>query len=268
MERILNKKTAFITGGGQGIGRGIALKLAEAGANIVIAQRNQETAKSVVDEIQLMGREATAIYIDVTDKESVEKCIAKSLKAFPEIQIIINNAGSLQKNIGDFTSESDFDLCYNVNLKGIWNVAVQFSEHLAKHRQGKIINISSTGGRGPDPLFPAYCASKSAAINLTQSLAIKFASHNVNVNAICPGIIWTPMWEKIEQFLCDEHRLTSNNNGAIFNSYTKQIPLGRPQTSEDIGNAAVFLASKYSCNITGQSIDIDGGELLASSTRP
>ena len=260
--KLLKGSTAFITGGGQGIGRGIAHQLALAGADIIIGQRNQKMAQQVVSEVQAMGRKASAVYIDVSDTDSVRSCVEKTLELFPKVQIVVNNSGSLQENKGEQTTGQDFDLCYQVNLKGIWNVASAFTPHFAEHRQGKVINICSTGGRGADPLFPAYCASKAAAINLTQSLAVQLAAHNVNVNSICPGLIWTAMWGKVEHLRNDLTPNDMETNDTSFNFYVEKTPLKRSQTPEDIGNAAVFFASEYSKNITGQSIDIAGGELL------
>lgn len=258
----LKNTTALVTGGGQGIGRGIAHQLAKAGADIIIAQRNQDTAKKVVSEIESMGRRAFALHIDVANSRSVNSCIKKALKLVPEINILVNNAGTLQKNIGDKTSCQDFDLCFNVNLKGVWNAISALSPHFKEHYKGKIIIISSTGGRGADPEFPAYCASKAAAINLTKSLAVQLGPYNINVNTICPGLIWTDMWEKIERLLGDASQSNRQTGKSTFNSYIEKIPLKRTQTVEDIGHLAVFLASDYAKNITGQSIDIDGGELL------
>lgn len=260
--KILEGTTAFITGGGQGIGRGIAHQLATAGANIIIAQRNQKIAKEAVSELQAMGHKAIALHIDVTDNDSVRNCVEKSLAVFTKVNIVINNSGSLQKNMGEKTSYQDFDLCYQVNLKGIWNVVSAFTPHFAEHRQGKIVNISSTGGRGGDPLFPAYCASKAAVINLTQSLAVQLAPHNVNVNTICPGLIWTSMWEQVEQLRNSTSTKNKEKDDQSYKFYIDKTPLKRAQTVEDIGNAAIFFASAYAKNITGQSIDIDGGELL------
>jgi len=251
MERILNKKTAFITGGGQGIGRGIALKLAEAGANIVIAQRNQETAKSVVDEIQLMGREATAIYIDVSDSCSVTSCIKVALKTNYQIDILVNNAGIHSETMGRMSEISDFEECFNINLFGVWRVTKELLSHFITRKTGNIINIASIDGRRPWIHAPAYSASKAALINLTQSMAETYGKYNINVNALCPGGIITKIASSYASEL-DYLEKTIMHERAIK----------RTITPEDIGNTAVFLASYKSKSITGQSLNIDCGALM------
>jgi NAD(P)-dependent dehydrogenase (short-subunit alcohol dehydrogenase family) len=251
MERILNNKTAFVTGGGQGIGRGIALKLAEAGADIVIAQRNQETAKNVVGEIQLMGRKATAMYIDVTDSRSVTRCIKMTLKTNNQIDILVNNSGIHSESISRISEISDFEKCFNVNLFGVWRVTKELLSHFIVCKTGKIINIASIDGRRPWAHAPAYSASKAALINLTQSTAQILGKYNINVNAICPGGIITNIASSY-----------ANDLDNIETTIIQERAIKRPITAEDIGNAAVFLASHQSKNITGQSLNIDCGALM------
>lgn len=255
----LNSRTALITGGGQGIGKGISLELAAAGADIIIAQRNYENAKKVVTEIRKMGREAIALYLDVTDEKSVKRSVQKAIKYFPQIDILVNNAGVTQENIGAKTTTQDFDLCYEVNLKGVWTLCQELAPHFKKKNYGKIVNISSVAGRKGHAGGPSYCASKAAVISLTQSLAEELGPYNINVNTVCPGIIWTPMWEKIERSTNHTNDKKVADEQIVFKSLIEGTPLGRAQTAEDIGYAVVFLASPLAENITGQAINVDGG---------
>ncbi len=253
---ILYEKTAFITGGGQGIGKGIALEMANAGANVIIAQRNLMKLEETVAEIKKIGGKAIGIRIDVTDMSSIENGLQEALVYFPNIDILVNNAGVMQNGIGYVTTAEDFDFCHAVNLKAIWQTTLAITPHFKSRNQGNIINISSGAGRRGIPMLPAYSASKAAVLNLTQSLALSLAPFNINVNALCPGLLWTPMWEKIEGMMGGNHEVKGRKK---FSEGVENTPLGRAITPEDIGKAAVFLASNTAKNITGQSLNIDGG---------
>lgn len=254
--------TALVTGGGQGIGRGISIELANAGANLIIAQRNQIAAKKVIEEIKALGGNAIAIPLDVTNTQSVKNCVLTALRHSPQIEILVNNAGAIQTELGSNITEENFDICYEVNLKGLWRMTMALSDHLKSHGKGKIINISSIGGRQPDPSFPAYCASKAAVISLTQSLASELGPFNINVNTICPGTIWTPMWEIVEKLVSNSSNSEAVSSKAVYQSSISSSALNRGQTPEDIGHATVFLASNLAKNITGQAINIDGGQIM------
>lgn len=256
---VLKNQVAFITGAAQGVGRGIALALADAGANIVIGDLNTDKADAVVAEIKALGRDAIAVHLDVTSKDSIEQSLAAALSHFSQIDILINNAGVMQKRLGEQTSAADFDFCHDVNLKSIWLVTQAVATHFKARQSGKIINISSGAGRRGMGEFPAYCSSKAAAISLTQSLSQSLAPFNINVNALCPGLIWTPMWQQIEGMVGNNEAVEERK---MFSEGVKNTPLGRAITPEDVGNAAVFLVSEAAKNITGQSLNIDGGSVL------
>jgi NAD(P)-dependent dehydrogenase (short-subunit alcohol dehydrogenase family) len=241
---------AFITGGGQGIGRGIALELARSGADIVIAQRNIARAKEVAREIEKMARRALAVTLDVTDPESVKSAVAEALSQCPGINILVNNAGVCEAEVGKTTLD-EFDACYEVNLKGVWLVTQAIVPHFKKAGVGKIVNIASVSGRRGNAMVPAYAASKAALLNLTQSLSVALGQHNINVNAICPGPIRTAMTDKSVSSLC---------NPEFYNEFARDHTLlKRLATVEDIGHAVVFFASSYAKNITGQALNVDGG---------
>ena len=261
----LQGKVAVVTGSAQGIGRGIALELTKSGADIVITHldniQDRENAEQTVVQIKAEGQKALAVVLDVTDSESIAACAKTVFANFPRIHILVNNAGVIQRGLGDDTSIQDLDLCYAVNLKGIWAVSDAFIPHFKNHSEGKIINIASVAGRKGHAFAPAYCASKAGVVSLTQSLADTLGPSNINVNAICPGTIWTPMWESIEGMAGQTTDKKSINEQAAFKASIAKTPLGRSQTAEDIGHAVVFLVSERAKNITGQALNIDGGLL-------
>jgi NAD(P)-dependent dehydrogenase (short-subunit alcohol dehydrogenase family) len=198
--------------------------------------------------------------MDVADADSVRAAVEDALRRLPAIHVLVNNAGVVQDRIGMETGEADFDRCYAVNLKGIWNVTTALLPHFRERGGGHIVNIASIAGRRGGAALAPYSASKAAAISLTQSLADALGRDNVNVNAVCPGLLWTPMWEKIEGMLRSDDTLEVVGQRVAFDAYIQaNCPLGREQTPEDIGFAVVFLASDEARNITGQSLNVDGG---------
>ena len=254
----LGGHSALVTGGAQGIGYGIARELAKAGANVVIADIHQKNAEEAANQLIENGYTALAVPLDITDLNSIKQCIAHISDHFPSIDILVNNAGTMQRHLGDETSIEDFDRCYEVNSKAMWLVSQVFADYLKPLKRGKIINIASTGGRIGSAETPAYSASKAAAINVTQSLSLSLAPFDINVNAICPGLVWTPMWEHIETMASD----STCKERELFQQCVNATPLKRAITPEDIGQAVVFFASEGTRNITGQSLNINGGALM------
>lgn len=257
---LLDSKTAFVTGSGRGIGRGIALELAKAGANVVIADINKGDASQVMTEVEAIDRKAMALRIDVTDENSIRVCVEQALAQFKRIEILVNNAGVMQRGLNENTTTADLDLCYQVNLKGVWSMSRALIPHFKANREGKIINISSVAGRRGSKGAGPYCASKAAVISLTQSLAGELGSYDINVNAICPGTVRTPLSEHMLRMTSgsdDEHRIDQLFKVAVANA-----PLKRLITPEDIGHAVVFLVSERARNITGQALNICGGVMM------
>ena len=256
----LSQKTAIVTGGGRGIGRGIVLELARAGADVVLADVDLESSERTAGEVARLGRQALVTRVDVADPRSVREGVEQALARFGKIEILVNNAGVVQDHIGTAITENDFDRCYQVNLKGIWNVTCAVVPHFRTIGGGKIVNIASIAGRRGDNALTPYSASKAAAISLTQSLAFSLGRHNINVNAVCPGLLWTPMWEKLEGMFRGSSEPGIVGERAAFDAYIQsQCPLRREQTPEDIGHAVVFLVSEQARNITGQALNVDGG---------
>jgi len=256
----LSGRKAIVTGGGRGIGRGIVLALAGAGADVAIADVDLESAESTAKEVEALGRRALVVRVDVTDAASVESGIAQVLEQLGGIDILVNNAGVLTDHMGPNVTAGDFDRCFEVNLKGIWRVTAAVSPHFRERNAGKIVNIASIAGRHGGAGISPYCASKAGAISLTQSLAHELAGSNVNVNAICPGLLWTPMWRKLEGMARRSDDPAVVDERTAFLAYIEaNCPLKREQTPEDIGAATVFLVSDAARNITGQALNVDGG---------
>ena len=256
-------KTAVVTGGGRGIGRGISLAMARNGADVVVADIVAENADVVAEEVRALGQRSLALTLDVSNQESVEAMASQALAEFGSIDILVNNAGVIGSQgweRREMPNEEDWTLIYEVNLRGVARVTDAVAPHMIERKYGKIVNIASIAGRRGSNRNPPYNASKAGVISLTQSQAQQLASHNINVNAICPGLLWTPMWQRI----ASRDTMTPNPEGKspreLFVEYVEAgTPLGREQTPDDIGNLAAFLASDFAMNITGQSINVDGG---------
>ena len=260
----LKDRIALITGGARGLGRGIALVLAERGADVAVCDINLDGATQTAAEIGATGREARAYKVDVTSQAQLRDVVAAAIAEFGRIDILVNAAGVIgAPGFEDTTGsrEEDWDLTFDVNVKGTALASDAVSPHMKERRFGKIVNIASHAGRGGGAGGGAYGASKAAVIHLTQSYAMELAPYSINVNVVCPGTIWTPMWERIavraKRNNPEQSHLTPRE---IFDAaIAERCPLGRAQTPEDIGKAVAFFASDDAYNITGQSLNVNGG---------
>ncbi len=265
----LTDRVAIVTGGASGIGSGICLALAGQGANVVVADINARGAEAVATEVAAMGRQSMAAAVDVTARASVGDMIAQVLERFGRIDILVNDAGVIGSANWwerETPSDDDWDYVMAVNLRGVVNVSEAVSPHMIERQYGKIVNIASIAARQGGPGIPHYNASKAAVASWTQSNALQLAPYNINVNAICPGLLWTPMFEGLVRhraaFASDEstHGLTGR---ALFERTVEDtIPMKKEQTPEDIGKLAAFLVSDDAHNITGQAINVDGGRRM------
>lgn len=261
----LDEKVAIVTGGAGGIGRGIVKVLAQRGANVVIADVDLNGAKEAAAEAETLGRESLAVQTDVSDVRSTDGMIANTLSVFGRVDILVNNAGlggAPEWWTRDEATEGDWDAVYAVNVQGIVHSIESVQDTMMNRMSGKIVNIASIAGRGGSagPLAH-YAASKAAAVNVSQAYALRLAPFNINVNCICPGLIWTPLWEKISKLHIgrDTDEESKTPREYFEERVQRSVPLGREQTPEDIGKLAVFLCSVRARNITGQAINVDGG---------
>ncbi len=253
----LKDKVAIITGGGRGLGRGIALRFAQEGAAVVLADRDAAASRQTAEEIKALGgRRVLALAVDVSRKAQVRRMVDETVGHFGGVDILVNNAG-ISKVIPFLeATEEDWDRIMAVNLKGAFLCCQAVLPIMVKRGRGKIINMSSQSGKTGNSWYAAYCASKFGLIGLTQSLAAEFAPQGITVNAICPGVIFTPLWE--EQL--PDYARKKNLSPAQVKSYLeKRIPLGRLGRVEDVANLAVFLASDEADYMTGQALNVTGG---------
>jgi meso-butanediol dehydrogenase / (S,S)-butanediol dehydrogenase / diacetyl reductase len=262
----LEGKVAIVTGGAQGIGRGIALCMAKEGADIAIADLKLEVAAGVADEIRALGRKAIAVKTDVTTQSEFETLFDAVRRELGQIDILVNNAGTASRPGNPFTNnvEEDWDLVWKVNVKSIFFACKAIAPYFIERKAGKIINIASIAGPMNSPNMPPYSISKMGVVTFTKIVAKDLAPHSVNVNAICPGILWTAFWqETAERLIQAGGALAGMKPREVFESRVSSlIPLKREQTPEDIGWAAVFLASDQARNITGQALHVDGGVVM------
>lgn len=246
--KLLAGKTALITGASRGIGRGIALKFAEQGANIAFTFNSSvEKAMQLQEELKAYGVNAIGFKSDASDYKAAEDLIAVILAQFPSLEIIVNNAGITRDNLLMRMTEQHFDEVINTNLKSVFNVTKAVQRQLLKQRYGSIINVSSVVGVKGNAGQSNYAASKAGIIGFTKSIALELGSRNIRCNAIAPGFIETEMTEALPQDTVQQWR--------------DAIPLKRGGTVADVANLCLFLASDLSAYITGQVINVDGGML-------
>lgn len=248
----LENRVAIITGGGSGIGEAIAHTFAAEGANVVVADRYQERATSVVDTITANGGTGLAVMVEVTDAQTIEQMVQQAVATYGTVDILVNNA-AISKGDDILTiDEETWSLNLDVVLKGAYLCAKAALPHMIQQKRGAIVNIASVNGLtglGEEP----YSAAKAGLINLTQNMAIKYGQHNVRANVICPGTVQTPIWQA---------RVAEDPK--IFDKLAHWYPLGRVGQPEDIAKAALYLASEDAAWVTGAVLNVDGG-LMAGS---
>jgi 3-oxoacyl-[acyl-carrier protein] reductase len=244
----LTNQIAVVTGAGRGIGRAIALKFAEEGADIVCVSRTAENAEKAATEIRALGRKAWAHAVDVSDANAVTAAGEKILADATRVDILVNNAGVTRDGLLMRMSEADWDTVLNTNLKGAFLFTKAFSRCFIKQRSGRIINIASVIGLIGNAGQCNYAASKAALIGFTKSVARELASRGITVNAVAPGFIETDMTAALKEELRAE--------------VLKTIPLGMLGKAEDVANATLFLASPAARYVTGQVLTVDGGMVM------
>ncbi len=257
MPRGLNNKVALITGAGQGIGRGIALRLAQEGVHIALVDLNQEKLDAVKNEVEAFGVKATTFIADISDLAQISDAIDHAESALNGFDIIINNAGIAQvQALADVTPE-EFRKITDINVGGVlWGIQAAAKKFKQRQQAGKIINACSIAGHEGFALLGVYSATKFAVRALTQSAAKEYASAGITVNSYCPGVVGTDMWVEIDQRFSE---ITGTPVGETYKKYIDGIALGRAETPDDVASLVAFLASEDANYITGQSILTDGG---------
>jgi 3-oxoacyl-[acyl-carrier protein] reductase len=244
---MLKGKTAVITGGSRGIGKAIALKLAEMGANIVVNYRSS-SIEEVLNEIRALGVNAIGVQGDISNSEDADKLIKTAHGEFGSLDILVNNAGITKDGLLMRMKDADFDSVISTNLKGTFNTIRSASSIMMKQRSGKIINLTSVVGITGNAGQANYASSKAGVIGLTKSVARELASRGVTCNAVAPGFIETDMTEALSD--------------KVKEATLSTIPLKKLGTTEDVANLVGFLASDLSNYITGQVINVDGGMVM------
>ena len=242
------RKVAVVTGAAQGIGKAIATKLAQDGANVVVSDINLELAQKTAAELQNLGVEAIAVKGDVSKSDDVAALMNTTVEKFGTIDYLVNNAGITRDNLAVRMSEAEWDMVININLKGVFLCSQQAAKIMMKKRSGSIVNIASVSGILGTAGQANYASSKAGVIALTKTLARELGPRNITVNAIAPGFIVTEMTDKLPDKVKEE--------------YLKQIPLKRGGTPEDVANAVAFLVSPAASYITGTTIIVSGGMVI------
>jgi len=256
-------KVAVVTGGGSGIGRGIVLALAREGADVAIPDIQVLNAEKVVEEVKALGRKAFAMKTDVTSSVDVKAMVDRTRDVLGKIDVLVNNAGMASAPGLPFTNntEEDWDRAFAVNTKSVFITCKAVAPYFIDRRSGRIINIASIAGPLSAPTMPPYSVAKQGVITFTRVVAKELAAHRITVNAICPGVLWTDFWQKLAQHIADTNPAFRGMSARqVFDKRVSDIvPMKCEQEPDDIGNAAVFLASEEARYITGQALMVDGG---------
>jgi len=241
----LSGKVALITGGAQGIGRAVALMLARNGSDVAVSDVNLAMARTTVEEIEKLGRRALAVEADVARSEDGDRMVRETVEVLGRIDILVNNAGITRDKLILRMSEEDWDKVLEVNLKGAFNCTRAAVRYMAKQRSGRVVNIASVVGLMGNAGQANYAASKAGLIGFTKAVSREFASRGINVNAVAPGYIDTPMTQALPEKAKEALR--------------NLIPLDRLGTPEDVAKAVLFLVTSGSDYVTGQVLQVDGG---------
>ena len=256
----LRNRPALVTGAGRGIGRAIAFALSNEGASVVISDADDATAQRTAGEIRNKGGKALATKTDVVSNSDLSQMMNSTIKEFGHIDLLVNCAGVHSTARFEDITEQQWDRIMDVNVKGVFLCSQHVvRQMIAQGQGGKIVNIASISGKAAWPRIAHYTASKHAVIGLTRSMAIDLAQYRINVNAVCPGEVDTDMHDQI---LKEAAELSGKSIEEVRKEFISKIPLGRMEQPEDVAKLVVFLCTDDADYMTGQAINIDGGEMV------
>jgi sorbitol-6-phosphate 2-dehydrogenase len=260
MTQVLQDKIALVTGGAQGLGAALADRLARAGAHVAVADLNREGAEQTAADIAARtGRRTLGLGVDVTDEAQVEAMVARTIQVLGRLDILVSNAGVLIAEAVDQFPAEKWRLVMNVNLFGYFLCAKHAARVMKAQRSGAIIQINSKSGKKGSYKNSAYAASKFGGIGLTQSLALELAEYGVRVNAVCPGnLLDSPLW--VDSLYRQYARKWGITEAEVRQKYIDEVPMKRGCTYDDVANVVVFLASDQASYMTGQAVNVTGGQ--------
>jgi meso-butanediol dehydrogenase/(S,S)-butanediol dehydrogenase/diacetyl reductase len=253
----LSNQVALVTGAGQGIGKAAALALAAAGADTVVTDINGASVEATAAAIAATGRRALAVQADMGNTRDIDRMVSEAVANFGKVDVLVNNAGVTRRAYIMDLTEDDWDRIFRVNAKGVFFCLQRVAREMIPRRSGCIINIASIAGKGFAGTSNAiYAASKGAVISLTKTAAQQLGGHNINVNAVCPGIVRTALYAEMIRVIAEKEGASV---AEIERRGVATIPLRRANEPEDIAAMVVFLASPGARNISGQAFNVDGG---------
>jgi NAD(P)-dependent dehydrogenase (short-subunit alcohol dehydrogenase family) len=253
MKLPFENKVALVTGAASGLGLATAKAFAEAGASVVLADWHEEAAQSAAKELANKGHKTLAVSCDVSDDAQVEAMVKQTVATFGRLDAAYNNAG-VQNVLAETadTTQEDYDRVMGINLRGVWS-CMKFELHqMRKQGSGTIVNCSSLGGLVGGAERGIYHAAKHGVLGFTKSAALEYAARGIRINAICPGLIWTPMADQ----------MVAGGQGEILEAMKKSVPMGRYGRPEEIADVVLWLSSDAASYVTGQSISVDGGFVM------
>jgi meso-butanediol dehydrogenase/(S,S)-butanediol dehydrogenase/diacetyl reductase len=259
METAVTGQVAIVTGGGQGIGRGIALRLAQDGFDLVVADLSSEAAESVAAEARAMGRRALGIAANVSSAIDRETVVDQTLKQLGRLDVLVNNAAIQRVAMPLDVTEDHWDSVMDVNAKSVYFFSTLVLRHMVEQKSGRIVNLASMAGKVASTVqHPIYNVSKAAVIAMTKTLAMAHAKDGIRVNCVCPGVIETPMQDVVDREFA---RVTGRAPEEIREERVGRIPMGKIGTAEDVASVISFLAGPDSRYMTGQAVNVTGGLL-------